>query len=166
MAVTFQTETGASGTGNFTPSKPSGTTTDDLLILHVCYEKGSAARRNTLGRLRDTMGRTLLHPLTRMPTPTAHQVIRTHQRLRRRFRQHCVSSVPVTKRVQQVQPHPAIRSGGTGPTPPLACHGPTGVRKHSAAPVPKTPVTSVPLRQRRGARLPSTSRKRLPPATI
>jgi hypothetical protein len=41
MAVTFQSQTGGSGTGNFTPSYPSGVATDDLIIIHVCYEKGS-----------------------------------------------------------------------------------------------------------------------------
>jgi len=42
MAVIFRTQTGDVGIGNFTPSKPAGVVTDDFLVLHICYEKGSS----------------------------------------------------------------------------------------------------------------------------
>jgi hypothetical protein len=42
MTAVFQSETGASLTNStFTPTKPSGTTSGDLLILHIGHEKGS-----------------------------------------------------------------------------------------------------------------------------
>ncbi len=41
MAVVFRSETGGTGTGNFTPSYPSGATTDDFIELHIGFEKGT-----------------------------------------------------------------------------------------------------------------------------